>query len=562
MFTRLKSKLVANAADTTVTPSGDIGSQPLPTELSPGKREEKKRAVKVGGSIAEPEVVAVPFGTLPGDFGSHPLLAKEHLRKGVVEEAAAAPVLKVTAGELGAAASNATSKAASNATSKEVTGHEVAAATNAMSKEVTGREVAAASNATSKEVTGHEVAAASNTRSKVTAGEVAADTNATSKEVTGREVAAATNATSKNVTKKVSLKLVSTEVTVKVEQGVPPSDVGSKKSLKAAGKRDRNVAEENITTAKKKTKVQGKNSVVSKEKGLKKKSVTAEVPNDDVIEFDQVEQQPKNAIKKKATNRGKKPTSGKAVDNSVVEVDDDKEEEKQSVLIFPFIVGKKIDTETSSFKLCHFVNSWIDRNYETLTEDEVIKIQQTNCAARRKAAQVTEYDIKTLAPGRFVNDSIIDFWMCWLVRKQIPNESSVHIFSTHFYTKLKDEGYDAIANWTVNKGINVFDKKMILIPVNKEKHWSLCAVINAGYIDYGGISLHVDAFRVPVLVLLDSLQLHSLTEIAENVRTWLNAEYSRVKGKPGSTIFNAFTIRNVDLQGKSIFIFGLRCLTF
>jgi hypothetical protein len=65
-----------------------------------------------------------------------------------------------------------------------------------------------------------------------------------------------------------------------------------------------------------------------------------------------------------------------------------------------------------------------------------------------------------------------------------------------------------------------------------------------------------------VLVLLDSLKLHSLTEIAENVRTWLNAEYSRVKGKPGSTIFNAFTIRNVDLQGKSIFIFGLRCLTF
>jgi len=76
MFTRLKSKLVGNAADTTVTPSGDIGSQPLPTELSPEKREEKKRAVKVGGSIAEPEVVAVPFGTLPGDFGSHPLLAK------------------------------------------------------------------------------------------------------------------------------------------------------------------------------------------------------------------------------------------------------------------------------------------------------------------------------------------------------------------------------------------------------------------------------------------------------------------------------------------------------
>ena len=76
MFTRLKSKLVGNAVDTTVTPSGHIRSQPLPTELSPEKHEEKKRTVIVGGSIAEPEVVAVPFGTLPGDFRSHPLLAK------------------------------------------------------------------------------------------------------------------------------------------------------------------------------------------------------------------------------------------------------------------------------------------------------------------------------------------------------------------------------------------------------------------------------------------------------------------------------------------------------
>jgi hypothetical protein len=51
---------------------------------------------------------------------------------------------------------------------------------------------------------------------------------------------------------------------------------------------------------------------------------------------------------------------------------------------------------------------------------------------------------------------------------------------------------------------------------------------------------------VPVLELLDSLKLHS----SENIRMWLNAEYSRIKSKPGSTIFDAITIRNVDLQGK------------
>jgi hypothetical protein len=65
MFTHVKSKLVGDATVTTGTPSGDIGSQQLPTKFSPEKHEEKKRAVKVGGSIAEPDFVAVPFGTLP-----------------------------------------------------------------------------------------------------------------------------------------------------------------------------------------------------------------------------------------------------------------------------------------------------------------------------------------------------------------------------------------------------------------------------------------------------------------------------------------------------------------
>jgi hypothetical protein len=68
MFTRLKSKLGGDAAITTDTPSSDVRSQHLPTESSTEKPEGRKWAVKVGGSIAETDVVAVPFGTLPGDF--------------------------------------------------------------------------------------------------------------------------------------------------------------------------------------------------------------------------------------------------------------------------------------------------------------------------------------------------------------------------------------------------------------------------------------------------------------------------------------------------------------
>jgi hypothetical protein len=86
MFTRLKMKLVGNAPVTTSSPSGDTGSQPVLAEVSPGKAAGKKRAMKVGSISAVPEVVAVPFGSLPGDFGIQPLPTKELSLKRAADE--------------------------------------------------------------------------------------------------------------------------------------------------------------------------------------------------------------------------------------------------------------------------------------------------------------------------------------------------------------------------------------------------------------------------------------------------------------------------------------------
>jgi Ulp1 family protease len=98
---------------------------------------------------------------------------------------------------------------------------------------------------------------------------------------------------------------------------------------------------------------------------------------------------------------------------------------------------------------------------------------------------MTEADIKTAEPGNFINDNVVDFWMHWIQRKEMPNDSLVHIFSTHFYTELVNGGYDAVLHWTTNRGINIFQKKLIMIPIHKQKHWSLCAVMNHHYIDFG-----------------------------------------------------------------------------
>ena len=54
------------------------------------------------------------------------------------------------------------------------------------------------------------------------------------------------------------------------------------------------------------------------------------------------------------------------------------------------------------------------------------------------------------------------------------------ILSTLDISEMQDSEYIMI--WTVNKKINVFEKKLIFIPINANLHWSLCVVVNPGLI--------------------------------------------------------------------------------
>jgi hypothetical protein len=256
------------------------------------------------------------------------------------------------------------------------------------------------------------------------------------------------------------------------------------------------------------------------------------------------------------TSKNNKNVRGRKSDKDValketVDVDDGVHIRKKNVvLVFPFVTGIAIETKTCHLKLCDSFFDYKDEVYEQMSDGDVVELQAKLSNKRNQLVEITEEDIKTLEPGKFVNDNIVDFWMRWIQRKELPNESHVHIFSTHFYTELAREGYDGVARWTAKKGINIFQKKLILIPINIMKDWSLCAVINHRYIDYGGLTLHANHFQVPVMIFLDSLKLHSIDEISENVRMWLNEEYNRINNRTRGSIFNAFTIRNVALEGN------------
>ncbi len=47
-------------------------------------------------------------------------------------------------------------------------------------------------------------------------------------------------------------------------------------------------------------------------------------------------------------------------------------------------------------------------------------------------------------------------------------------------SKLEDNGPKAVAEW--HKNINVFQKKLIFIPMHADSHWLICVIVNTGLI--------------------------------------------------------------------------------
>lgn len=118
------------------------------------------------------------------------------------------------------------------------------------------------------------------------------------------------------------------------------------------------------------------------------------------------------------------------------------------------------------------------------------------------------------------------------MRKEDRESSPLHIFSSHFYTTLSEEGTGAVESWTARKNIDIFKKRFVFLPINKSLHWSLCVVVNPAYIRNGsgeldtGIEGKTEPF--PCILFLDSLKAHRKDLVARHVRKWLNAEWKRL----------------------------------
>ena len=167
--------------------------------------------------------------------------------------------------------------------------------------------------------------------------------------------------------------------------------------------------------------------------------------------------------------------------------------------------------------------------------------------------------IERLEPGIYLNDTLIDFWQQWIWRN--ADKTSIHYFTTHFFTTLEKNDPESVKRWTEKRGVDIFTKRFIFIPINKSLHWSLCVVVNPGAIiahrehmmedrNSNTTNLVVEDNPFPCILFFDSLRAHAKNRFAKLVRKWLNSEWKRLH--PQQVELSPFDFKSMVVYSPAI----------
>ncbi|XP_021742436.1 ubiquitin-like-specific protease 1D [Chenopodium quinoa] len=142
-----------------------------------------------------------------------------------------------------------------------------------------------------------------------------------------------------------------------------------------------------------------------------------------------------------------------------------------------------------------------------------------------ESLEIFRSELKCLEPEECLTSTIMNFYIRFLQELYCSTDSSQHnfyFFNTYFYSKLqeavayqsdKEAFFLKFRRWW--KGVNIFQKAYIFLPINEDNHWSLAIIcIPDEECDSGLMILH-----------LDSLGVHSSSSIFDNIKCLLINEW-------------------------------------
>ncbi|XP_042057538.1 ubiquitin-like-specific protease 1D isoform X2 [Salvia splendens] len=178
-----------------------------------------------------------------------------------------------------------------------------------------------------------------------------------------------------------------------------------------------------------------------------------------------------------------------------------------------------------------------DDELEVDVVDETDQVGQSSKDARiyypsrddPEAFEICYLDMECLTPESYLSSPIMNFYIRYLQKPTLPSarrKDNYHMFNTYFYEKLKqdvlskadrEDLFLKFRRWW--KGVNIFEKAYIFLPIHENCHWSLIIISMPNKEDESG----------PIILHLDSLGLHCSKSIFSNVKSFLVEEWKFLK---------------------------------
>lgn len=133
----------------------------------------------------------------------------------------------------------------------------------------------------------------------------------------------------------------------------------------------------------------------------------------------------------------------------------------------------------------------------------------------RLAVRILVENLRTLSGNEWVDDQIINFYrnLCQVRNDADDSLPKIWIGRTNMYNMIKEQGPEKVKRWTKKVKPNVFERDMILFPMNlNDSHWC-CGCVN---------------MKKKRFELYDSMGIHE-REFYGHMRKWLTMEAEKEK---------------------------------
>lgn len=105
--------------------------------------------------------------------------------------------------------------------------------------------------------------------------------------------------------------------------------------------------------------------------------------------------------------------------------------------------------------------------------ENALRRKDNGAVSNKNKFEVRVHDIKTLAPKRWLNDTVIEYFMQHIER----STSKTVAFNSFFYSSLSERGYQGVRRWMKRKKTSIDKLDRIFFPINlNQSHWALCMV--------------------------------------------------------------------------------------